>query len=158
MVSEMTRWGVGPIFTLISVAYCIVIFIIHSFWFPSLTFVIISREVNLVLGMILIIVGLLVFLIPVSIIDKYFYEGKLCTTGIYSFIRHPMYGAWIVFIIPGMVLIRGSLLGLSIPIFMYAIFKILIPKEEEYLEKKFGKEYIEYEKKVNAIFPTIWKK
>lgn len=158
MVSEMTRWGVGLKFMLISVVYAMVIFILHSFWFTTLIFVIISREVNLILGIILIMVGLLIFLIPAFTIDKYFYEGKLCTTGIYSFIRHPIYGAWIVFIIPGIVLIRGSLLGISIPIFMYVVFKILIPEEEEYLEKKFGKEYLEYKKKVNAIFPTIWRK
>ena len=155
MVSKMTRWGVGPKFMLISVVYAIVIFLTHLFWFPSLTFVIISREANLILGIILIIIGLPIFLIPAFTIDKYFYEGKLYTTGIYSFMRHPIYGAWIVFIIPGIILIRGSLLGISIPIFMYAIFKILIPKEEKYLEKKFGKEYLEYKKKINAIFPTI---
>jgi protein-S-isoprenylcysteine O-methyltransferase Ste14 len=158
MSSEMTRWGVGPKFTLISIIYAIVIFLLHLVWFPSLTFVILGREVNLVIGMILIIVGLLIFLIPVFTIDKYFFEGKLCTIGIYSFIRHPIYGAWIVFIVPGIVIISGSLLGISIPIFMYAIFKILIPKEEAYLEKKFGEEYLEYKKKVNALFPTIWRK
>jgi protein-S-isoprenylcysteine O-methyltransferase Ste14 len=158
MSSEMTRWGVGPKFTLISIIYAIVIFLLHLFWFPSLTFVILGREVNLVIGIILIIVGLLIFLIPAFTIDKYFFEGKLCAIGIYSFIRHPIYGAWIVFIVPGIVIIRGSLLGISIPIFMYAIFKILIPKEDEYLEKKFGEEYLEYKKKVNALFPTIWRK
>lgn len=158
MVSEMTRWGVGPEFTLVSIIYAIVIFLLNSSWFPSLTFVILSREVTLVLGVMLITVGFLIFLIPAVTIDKYFFEGKLCTTGIYSFIRHPIYGSWIVFIIPGIVLIRGSLLGISIPIFMYAVFKILIPQEEDYLEKKFGKEYLEYKRKVNAIFPTIWRK
>jgi protein-S-isoprenylcysteine O-methyltransferase Ste14 len=157
MAGEMSRWGIGPQFTLISIVYAMVIFLIHLFWIPSFTFTIISRKLNLILGIILIIVGLLIFLIPALTIDKYFYEGRICTTGIYSFIRHPIYGSWIIFIIPGIVLISGSLLAISIPIFMYAIFKSLIPKEEKYLEKKFGEEYIEYKKKVNAVFPTIWR-
>ena len=155
MADEMTRWGIGPQFTLISIVYAIIIFLIHLIWMQSFIFTIISRQVNLILGIILIIVGLLIFLIPAHTIDKYFYEGRICTTGIYSFIRHPIYGSWIVFIIPGIVIISGSLLGISIPIFMYIIFKILIPKEEKYLEKKFGEEYLKYQKKVNAVFPTI---
>ena len=32
----------------------------------------------------------------------------------------------------------------------------MIVKEEKYLEKKFGKEYIEYKKKVNAVFPKLF--
>jgi len=44
---------------------------------------------------------------------------------------------------------------MPIPIFMYIIFKILIIEEEQYIEK-IGEEYLEYKKRVNAVFPKIW--
>lgn len=108
----------------------------HYVYLPSLTFVIMSKYVNIIFGVSLIIIGSPILLIPAFTIDKYFNEGKLCTKGIYSFIRHPIYASWIVFIVPGIILIFGLILGISIPIFMYIIFKILIIEEEQYLEKK----------------------
>ncbi|MEW6481560.1 MAG: hypothetical protein AB1397_00890 [bacterium] len=100
----MTRWGIGPKFTMISVTYGIIILIVHLIYLPSLTFEIISKAVNIILGITLIIIGIPIFLIPALTIGKYFYEGRLCTTGIYSFIRHPIYASWIVFFAPGIVL------------------------------------------------------
>jgi protein-S-isoprenylcysteine O-methyltransferase Ste14/SAM-dependent methyltransferase len=155
MNKEMTRWGIGPKFALISVIYGTIILIVHFVYFSSLTFTIISKSVNIVLGITLIILGIPIFLIPAFTIDKYFYRGKLCTTEVYSILRHPIYGAWISFIVPGIVLIVGSIIGISVPLFMYIIFRILIVEEEKYLEKKFGREYLEYKKKVGAIFPKL---
>jgi protein-S-isoprenylcysteine O-methyltransferase Ste14 len=102
-------------------------------------------------------IGIPIFLIPELTIVKYFQKGELCKEGVYSFMRHPIYGAWIVFIVPGIVLIFGSILGITIPIFMYCIFRIFTVDEERYLKRKFGKEYLEYKKKVGALFPKLWR-
>lgn len=157
MSENITRWGVGPIFAGISLAYGAMIFMLNQVYFPLLRFTLFSNTVNITLGVILIGIGLPVFLIPAFTIDKYFYEGKLCTTGVYRFLRHPIYAAWITFIIPGIVLIRGSVLGISIPIVMYLVFRILIVKEERYLEEKFGEEYLEYKRNVGSVFPKFRK-
>lgn len=157
MNRRMTRWGVGPTFACISGVYALVIFVLNQMYFSSVRFLLFSPTVNLTLGVILICTGVPMYLIPAFTIDKYFYEGKLCTTGVYAFVRHPIYAAWITFIIPGIVLIRGSILGMSVPIVMYGIFRILIRKEEQYLEEKFGEEYREYRRKVGAVFPKFWK-
>ncbi len=152
---EMTRWGVGPKFTLISVIFGVTILTINLVFFPFFTFVLINRSVNVILGIALIVLGLPVFIIPALTIDRYIYEGKLCKTGVYSVLRHPIYGAWIVFIIPGIVLIAGCVLGILVPIFMYVLFKILIVEEERYLEDKFGEEFLEYRKRVGSVFPKL---
>lgn len=157
MSEEMTRWGVGPKFTIICALYMAAVLVIHYLFFPSLTFKLGFRSVNIILGIILIVLGIPIFLIPGLSIDKYFLDGKLCKAGVYAYMRHPIYGSWIVFIVPGIVLIIGSIIGLSIPVFMYILFRILIIKEDEYLENKFGQEYLEYRKKVNAVFPKLWK-
>ena len=151
----MTRWGIGPKFTLISVMVGLTILIINLVFFPFFTFVLITRSVNIVLGIALIILGLPVFIIPALTIDRYVYEGKLCKTGIYSVLRHPIYGAWIVLIVPGVVLITGCVLGILVPIFMYVLFKILIVEEDRYLEHKFGEEFLEYRNRVGSVFPRL---
>ena len=152
---QMTRWGIGPRFTIISLTYAIIIFVLEYISFLDVP-IPIPRILSLVSGMILIVIGLPVFLIPAFTIDKYLRKGQLATKGIYGYFRHPIYASWTIFIVPGIVLIKGSLLGLTIPVFMYLVFKIMISEEEEYLEKKFGTEYIEYKKKVNAVFPKLF--
>jgi protein-S-isoprenylcysteine O-methyltransferase Ste14 len=154
----MTRWGVGPKFTLISVLYGAVVFGLHYFYFPAFTFILISRWVNVILGIILMLVGIPIFIISGIMVHKYIDEGELCTTGVYSYFRHPVYASWIVFIMPGIVIVTGSILGISIPVFMYIVFRIFIGEEEEYLRKKFGDNYLKYEKEVYSVLPRKWKK
>ena len=151
----MTRWGVGPTFACISAVYALLILALNRLYFPALRFTLFAPVVNVTAGILLIAVGITLFLLPAFRIDDYFYKGKLCTTGVYAFVRHPIYAAWITGIIPGVVLIRGSILGISIPLVMYLVFRILIIKEEAYLAKKFGEEYQAYRRRVGAVFPKF---
>jgi len=155
---QMTRWGVGPKFTIISLIYAAIVFAIQNIVFSEYRFVIYSILINTILGILLIVIGLIIFLIPAFTIDKYFYEGTLCKKGVYAYLRHPIYASWISFIVPGIVILRGSTLGITIPIFMYIIFRTLIHIEEQYLIDTFGNEYIEYKSKVWAVFPKLWGK
>ena len=109
----------------------------------------------LILGIGLIVIGIPVFLVPGLTIDRYFERGELATKGLYSYIRHPIYGSWIVFIVPGAVFLSNSLIGFLIPILMYAVFKIFIPEEDRYLEEKFGQRFLDYKKNVGAVFPKF---
>jgi protein-S-isoprenylcysteine O-methyltransferase Ste14 len=152
---QMTRWGIGPRFTIVSLTYAIIIFVLEYISFLDVP-IPVPRILSLVSGIILIVIGLPVFLIPAFTIDKHFKKGQLATKGVYGYLRHPIYASWIIFIVPGIVLIKNSFLDLTIPVFMYLIFSVMILEEEKYLEKKFGKEYIEYKKKVNAVFPKFF--
>jgi protein-S-isoprenylcysteine O-methyltransferase Ste14 len=154
-MKNIDRWGVGPKFTVISVGVAVLVVLIHYMLFPEMIFIIWSKFINIVLGAVLILIGLVIFVRPARYIDEYYNDGMLCTTGIYSYMRHPIYGAWILFIVPGIVIIIGSIIGLIIPLIIYGIFRWLIPREEKYLEDKFGKEYKEYKNNVNAIIPTM---
>jgi protein-S-isoprenylcysteine O-methyltransferase Ste14 len=151
----MTRWGVGRTFALISGAYALLILALNQMYFPTLRFTLFASVVNLTIGVLLIAIGAPLFLIPAFRIDDYFFKGRLCTTGVYAFVRHPIYAAWISWIVPGIVVIRGSVLGLSIPVVMYLVFRILIVKEEQYLAEQFGEAYQEYRRKVGAVFPKF---
>jgi protein-S-isoprenylcysteine O-methyltransferase Ste14 len=151
---QMTLIGVGLKFALISVVYAFLIINLHFMYTPHLS-IPIPRILTLFVGALLLIIGIPIYLTSGLTIHKYFHDGKLATTGVYAYFRHPLYGSWIVFIIPGIVLLLNSLIGLSIPSFMYVVFKILIVKEDKYLEEKFGEAFIEYKKRVGAIFPKL---
>jgi len=160
MKKQMTARGVGPMFTLLSVIYAAVIFVIHFVWLPHLSLPL-PRFISLPLGILLVAIGLPIFILPGMKIDRYFNQGKLATEGIYAFFRHPIYGSWIVFILPGVAFIIDSLLALTIPLFVYGVFRVLISEEEKYLEQKFGDEYFEYKRRVGSIFPkfkSLWRK
>ena len=160
MKKQMTARGVGPRFAMISGIYAAIIFVIHFVWLPHLSPPL-PPFISVPIGILLVATGLPIFILPGMVIDRYFNQGKLATEGIYAFFRHPIYGSWIVFIMPGVAFILDSLLALTIPLFMYGVFRILIGEEEKYLEEKFGDEYLEYRRRVGSIFPklkTLWKK
>ena len=72
----------------------------------------------------------------------------LVKTGIYRFTRNPIYLGFLLMVI-GFPLAYGSLWGLVVsPIFMATLSRLVIEKEEAYLEKKFKGEYTDYSSKV----------
>jgi protein-S-isoprenylcysteine O-methyltransferase Ste14 len=153
----MTSFGVGIKFTAISFGYMGLVLAVHFLWLSHLVLPI-PHVFSQVLGVLLVITGIPIFFASGSTIHKYFDDGTLATKGIYGYIRHPVYGSWIAFIVPGIVLLLNSLIGLTIPIFMYVVFKVFIVEEEKYLEDKFGEEFLKYKKKVGEIFPKFWLK
>lgn len=150
----MTVLGVGLKFAIISIFFAVIIFAVHFLWMSHIT-IPIPRIVTQVLGILLVIIGVPIYLVSGLSIHKYFHNGQLATKGIYGYFRHPIYGSWIVFIVPGIVLLINSLIGLTVPVFMYGVFKIFIREEDKYLEEKFGEEFFEYRKRVGEVFPKF---
>jgi len=73
-------------------------------------------------------------------------NSKLVTTGIYQFIRHPMYYS-LIFISFGIFLTRLSIYYLFLSITLGLIIKFKIVLEEKYLNNKF-KNYLLYKNQV----------
>jgi protein-S-isoprenylcysteine O-methyltransferase Ste14 len=79
-------------------------------------------------------------------------RGGLVTTGVYGYMRHPQY--------LGILLISGALILMMttiptlimFPIMTYAYYR-LARKEEREMVKKFGDEYVQYERKVPMFIP-----
>ena len=111
------------------------------------------------------------FLIPSSILffrsymDNSFLSGLVriqeerkqyvVTTGVYSFVRHPMYlGATFLFI--GAPLLMGSVFGLTFGILLTILLAVRCIGEEKMLINEL-EGYVEYKKKVKyRFFPFIW--
>jgi protein-S-isoprenylcysteine O-methyltransferase Ste14 len=70
------------------------------------------------------------------------------TSGIYRFTRNPMYLGFMLMVI-GFPLAKGTLWGLILaPFFILTMNRLVIEKEEAYLEKKFGEPYTSFKRRV----------
>ena len=74
-------------------------------------------------------------------------KHKLQTKGIYSFSRHPFYLGFI-FILFSSCLISPHYLNILAFLGAWLIHHFIMIKEEEFLRKQYGEEYIQYSKKV----------
>jgi protein-S-isoprenylcysteine O-methyltransferase Ste14 len=84
------------------------------------------------MGLMLVLIGVLIFLVAFSTIKSLeTYEGDLITHGIYSRIRHPMYLAFILWLI-GMPVFYGAYFSLGMSILL--IVNVLLWRHLEELE------------------------
>ena len=109
--------------------------------------------IYVLIGIILTIFGFIMYVLGVSVVKKAFREDRLIIDGVYGIVRNPMYSGLIIFVFTGIAFILGSWLLFIVPIMAYFSFKYLIKKEEDYLEYKFGQDYIDYRLDVNALIP-----
>ncbi len=151
----MTRWGVGPKFCLISLAYTALLLAIWRSSPDSFRFLTSApaAQIRAGVGGVLIGLGLVMWVVAVAAVMRGFSEGRLCTGGIYGVCRHPVYASWTVLIVPGIALVMGNWLALTLPLFMCAVLRLLVRVEEEYLDSKFGEEYRAYKNRVPAVLP-----
>ncbi|MGC8580487.1 MAG: methyltransferase family protein [bacterium] len=146
--------GIGHIIVLVTVPVTFVLGIINFYYFRNW---ILPRTIIPLIGVILVVIGILIIIFSVNQLIDGFNYGKLIKNGLYAYIRNPLYFGVIFFIMPGIVLTFGFLLLIPVPFLTYVLFKVLIKKEERYLEEKFGNEYVEYKKRVNSLIPKLKK-
>lgn len=153
MMREISRWGVGPSIMVLAGAYAAVAGLATRLWPEFCLVSAVSRMVFLVAGIVLLVIGVPMLLFAARAATLAYNSDKLATTGIFGLTRNPIYSAWIVFIIPGLVLFSRSWPLLLTPVVAYIVFKTRIRREYEYLEKRFGDDYQTYKADVNELFP-----
>jgi protein-S-isoprenylcysteine O-methyltransferase Ste14 len=85
-------------------------------------------------------------------VRRAFRKGKLVTDGYYAVCRNPVYALSLVWIC-GIILLFRSWLLLAVPLIVYVAAKLLIRKEERFLEEEFGEAFVAYKRRVNPFFP-----
>ena len=81
-------------------------------------------------------------------------DGQVVATGIYGYVRHPIYLGWFIGSL-GFGLLLGSWLGVGVAV-VWLIFADLKAREEEkWLRKKYA-EYPAYQAQVKRFFPGIY--
>jgi len=81
-------------------------------------------------------------------------EDRLITDGIYAYVRHPQYLGFLLLTLGMLVQWVTFLTALMWPILAVLYYR-LAKEEEKELEKKFGKEYLEYKRKVPMFIPIF---
>lgn len=90
-----------------------------------------------------------------SKIDNSIKNNDLVTTGIYGYIRHPIYAAFL-YMATGIIVIYGNILLFILPVIFWAFLTIAMKKtEESWLTDLYGDDYINYSKKVNRFIPKV---
>lgn len=116
--------------------------------------------VFIILGVTFIILGVYIWVRAVLIdkLEDSVKENRLLVTGIYGWVRNPIYTA-IAFACSGSLFLASDVWLLVLPFVFWLILTVLMKHtEEKWLKNVFGKEYEEYCKKVNRCIPWFPKK
>lgn len=91
------------------------------------------------------------------ILRKWWSKDELCTMGTFKWFRHPIYAAWITFILPALALYLNSWIILFFVVLLHPIWHQLVIYEEKMMFEKFGDKYREYTAQTGRFFPRIRK-
>jgi protein-S-isoprenylcysteine O-methyltransferase Ste14 len=108
---------------------------------------------RIVLGILLILPGVVGWILSGLMVIKGFKANMLCTTGVYSLCRHPLYASWALLIVPGIVLLTNVWVAFTLPLIMCFLLIMLVEDEEKWLEGKFKEKYRTYRNRVPVILP-----
>jgi conserved domain protein len=150
--------GVGPLYVITIILMTIISIILSVTRFiPVITFTN-MRWIFILIGILCFIIGITLWLKAVIIdrLDAHIIKNELVTTGVYAYVRNPVYSAF-MFVCTGVLLIYGNLVLLVLPIIYWGFMTVLMKlTEEKWLEDLYGKEYVQYRQRVNRCIP--WKR
>ena len=140
---------------LIFLVIFLIVWIADSFIFRYSTFLTqyISNFIRVPIALVIFIMaGLLARAGLNTVFGKKREEPHIITTGLFSFVRHPIYLASILFYL-GFILLSLSLLSILVWILIIIFYYIISRYEEKLLIKAFGSAYGEYIRKVPMFLP-----
>ncbi len=152
--------GVGPLYVITIVLITVISIILSATRFiPVITFTN-MRWIFILIGILCFAIGITLWLRAVIIdkLDTHIIKNELVTTGVYAYVRNPVYSAF-MFVCTGVLLIYGNLILLLLPIIYWGFMTVLMKStEEKWLEDLYGQEYIQYLQRVNRCIPWKGKK
>jgi protein-S-isoprenylcysteine O-methyltransferase Ste14 len=101
-----------------------------------------------VLSIAVLIPGLVIWIWSVILILTNVPRGSLITGGPYAWVKHPLYAAVALFVLPWMGFLLDTWLGLVIGVALYAASRIFAPAEEADLSRTFGETWRDYSRTV----------
>ncbi len=156
--AHLPLFGVGPLYggivVALTVAGCVAGSLVPFGRVPQ------AKTPLFIIGALLIVYGVSLWIraVLVAKLDDNIKENRLVTGGVYSHVRNPIYSA-IMFACTGALYIAGNLLFLPLFFVFWALMTVMMKKtEEKWLTERFGKEYINYCKRVNRAIPWFAKK
>ncbi len=81
-------------------------------------------------------------------------EQRLIKSGVYSIVRHPLYLSGLL-LLTGTNLYFGNIWSWLSTMLAFVVTLYRIPIEEQQLESRFGREYVDYKRQTKAVIPWI---
>ncbi len=81
----------------------------------------------------------------------------LVTSGVFKYMRHPMYSAHWLWGIAQALLVHNWISGLASLVIFISVYLLRVPREERVMLNEFGDEYREYMKRTGRVLPRLWK-
>lgn len=151
--SGLDARGVGPRIILLTSPFLLAA-IISEIWIEAFFEIpLLNNAPVKIAGWIWLFIGIVLFISSMVQFSRNFPKGNLLQTGMYAFSRNPIYSCWILFILPSLWLMLNNWLFLLSAAVMCVSTLILVKEEEVQLLKIFGKQYVEYRKRIGCI---IW--
>ncbi len=144
--------GAGPgIMAPLFVTFAITAWISYAYR-PTFNYPLVPADWTLALGALFLLAGVPFWLLSAGMFLLAWFRGRLETQGPFAVMPNPIYGSWIVFVIPGISLVLNWWPILLASVVMYVAQRMLIREEDDALREKFGRQYEEYRKKVLIKF------
>lgn len=128
----------------------LVIGLILNIMFPALFSVGGPSTALKVISILFLIPGVVIWLWSVVLILIRVPQKKLITDGPYSLLKHPLYTAVALLVLPWIGFLLNTWLGLVVGIVLYIASRMFAPAEEEDLAKAFGASWDEYSQRVKV--------
>ena len=91
-----------------------------------------------------------------STLRAWLHRDRLCVSGPYRGVRHPLYFGAIFGAGIGIALIFNSWILLLLPLLMYPVWSLLVRREEKLMTSIFGEEYKAYADRTGRLFPKFF--
>lgn len=153
MAERLSRWGVGPRIFVAGGTYAVAAGMATHLWPGVCVVQPLHHPVFVAVAAAFLVMGVPMWLIAIATVMRAYRRDRLATSGVFALVRHPVYSAVIVLILPGLTLLTCSWPLLLTPLVAYVVFKRVIHREDEYLQERFGPSYLEYRSRVNEIIP-----
>ena len=153
MEKRLSRFGAGPRITLSAIGFAAMASAATYTWPEACLLRAVPYRFFLIPGLLLLVAGIPMWLLSVVTVMRAYNRDQLVTSGVFHLCRHPVYAAGIVFFLPGVALLTRSWPLMITPLVAYALFKLLIHAEDDYLRRRFGAAYEEYRAAVNELIP-----
>jgi len=157
-MKKLNFLGIGPKVAVVLMPWLAMSIIISRIYKEQFLYTISAAFAVHVSGIILMIIGLILYFSTVKLLLSGLKETKLVTTGAYRFCQNPLYSTFVLFVIPALSLILNSWLVLTTSAVGYLLFRIFVKLEYRELEDIFGQEYLNYKSKTPEFFPNPFKK
>jgi len=147
------RFGVGPAISAVVLVWAGAMGAVHVIWYPTFAVTGPLRIGFAVAGIVLGIVGVVLYGWGLRVFNRARRADRLATTGPYARCRHPIYGTWIFLVGPGICLLTGSWLLLTTSVVAYVAARLLVGREERTMAARYGEAWRAYRARTGRFVP-----